>query len=92
MSRIQVEQQGVVDGYTFEVEVHDDVGASRHTVKVDEEDYMRLGGDVPPDRFVEACFEFLLDREPKDQIMSRFEVRTINDHFPEFEDEIGTYL
>lgn len=35
--------------------------------------------------FVAACFRFLLAREPKESILSSFEVREIGRYFPEWE-------
>jgi len=32
-----------------------------------------------------------LEREPKESILSRFNLRIINQYFPEFEEEIRTY-
>lgn len=54
-----------------------------------EEDYRRLGeGYGSPDEFVRACFQFLLDREAKESILSRFDVSVISRYFQEFEEEI----
>jgi hypothetical protein len=35
--------------------------------------------------YVEACFAFLLEREPKESILSSFEIREIGRYFPEWE-------
>ena len=35
--------------------------------------------------FVERCFAFLLEREPKESILRRFDVSVIARYFPEFE-------
>ena len=40
----------------------------------------------------EAAFRFLLDREPKDSILRRFDVTEISRYFPEFEREMPHYL
>jgi hypothetical protein len=45
-----------------------------------------------PERMVEAAFRFLLDREPKESILSRFDVNVIARYFPEFERELQRYL
>lgn len=92
MSRIEVDPTGG-DDVTYHVEVTEGGSTSRHTVTMSDEDYRRLSGTgVPPDEFVEACFEFLLDREPKESILSKFDVTVISRYFPEFEEEIGGYL
>ena len=40
----------------------------------------------------EATFRFLLDREPKESILTRFDVTVIARYFPEFERELPRYL
>jgi hypothetical protein len=39
--------------------------------------------------FVEASFRFLLAREPKESILSSFEIREIGRYFPEWEEEVA---
>ena len=39
-----------------------------------------------------AAFRFLLDREPKESILRRFDVAVISRYFPEFERELPRYL
>ena len=41
---------------------------------------------------LEAAFRFLLDREPKESILERFDVMVISRYFPEFEREMPRYL
>lgn len=61
-----------------------------HEVTVSDEDLTRLaGGYETPEAFLRACFEFLLEREPKEQILPRFDVRVISRYFPEFEERIA---
>jgi hypothetical protein len=45
-----------------------------------------------PERGLEAAFRFLLDREPKESILRRFDVTAISRYFPEFEREMPRYL
>ena len=74
---------------TYEVRVSDGASESTHTVTLTGDVYERLGGAYEsPESFVRACFEFLLAREPKESILSRFEIPVISRYFPEFEDEI----
>jgi hypothetical protein len=49
-------------------------------------------GKHTPERCPEAAFRFLLDREPKESILRRFDVTEILRYFPEFEREIPHYL
>lgn len=65
-----------------------DAAATTHDVRVSTGDVDRLtpGGDVH--RLVEASFAFLLEREPREAILSRFDLSVISRYFPEFESEI----
>ena len=77
----------------FAVEVRDGHGSSRHTVTLDPALLARLtaGRRVGDEAFV-AVFEFLLERESKESIMSRFDVSVVARYFPEFDTAIGSYL
>ena len=57
-----------------------------------EADHARLGGTHTPEATVEAAFRFLLDREPKESILRRFDLTVIARYFPEFERELPQYL
>jgi hypothetical protein len=73
----------------FLVRVKDGDEISSHVVTLSGADYDRLGGNYrSPEAFVEACFEFLLAREPKEQILGTFDVSQIGGYFPEFEAQI----
>jgi hypothetical protein len=41
---------------------------------------------------IEAAFRFLLAREPKESILSRFDVIVISRYFPDFEERLADYL
>ena len=68
------------------------------TVKVEEKEYDvglddeywqdLTGGKISKEELIKKSFEFLLEREPKESILSRFNLRIINQYFPEFEEEI----
>ena len=45
-------------------------------------------GTHTPERCIEAAFRFLLDREPKESILRRFDITVISRYFPEFEREL----
>jgi hypothetical protein len=77
----------------FEVIVREGVSASRHYVTISRETCERLtAGKHTPERCLEAAFRFLLDREPKETILARFDVTLISRYFPEFERELPRYL
>jgi len=50
------------------------------------------GGRHTAQHCLEAAFRFLLDREPRESIMGRFDVTVISRYFPEFERELPRYL
>lgn len=76
----------------FAVDVREGRGSSRHTVTLDPALLARLGNGVTGETFVAGVFAFLLEREPKESILSRFDVSVVSRYFPEFESEIGSYL
>lgn len=43
------------------------------------------GGTIPVAGLLRLSFEFLLDREPKESILRRFELPVIARYFPEYE-------
>ena len=74
----------------FQVRVTDDGSTTEHDVTLSRGDHERLGGGYPsPDAFIRACFEFLLEREPKESILRSFDVSQIATYFPEFDREIA---
>jgi hypothetical protein len=72
------------DGFFFEVTVRDAGSSSRHRVTLRRHDYQELAWGIGPEVFIRRCFEFLLQREPKESILSSFDVRDISRYFPEF--------
>ncbi len=89
---IEVRQTGEDDPLGFEVRVEDGRGASSHTVTMSREQHARLADGHPPEAVIEAVFRFLLDREPKESILGRFDVSVVSRYFPEFDEKIGGYL
>ena len=73
----------------FDVAVREGDATTEHAVTVSEADLERLGAGRSPEAFVRACFAFLLEREPKESILSSFDVGVIARYFPEFEREIA---
>ncbi len=81
------------DPLEFEVSVKEPLGHTEHRVTVSRSDYGRLCGAAPePCRCIEAAFLFLLDREPKEAILRRFNLTLIAHYFPEFEAQLPRYL
>ena len=78
-----------LDPERFRVVVAEGSSSTEHEVTASAGDLRRLGdGYGSPEAFVRACFEFLLEREPKESILRSFDVRVIGRYFPEFEAEI----
>ena len=91
---VTVSQTATQPKLEFAVEVREGRGSSRHTVTCDPALFQRLAGarGVGAEVFIEAVFAFLLEREPKESILSRFDVSIVSRYFPEFESAIGSYL
>ena len=89
---IEVKRTSDGDPLTFEVVVSDGNGHSRHQVSLAESTAARLAAGHSPEQCVEAAFRFLLDREPKEAILGRFDVTVISRYFPEFESRLPEYL
>jgi hypothetical protein len=86
---IEVKRRGEGDPLEFDVVVREGQGASRHHVTMQKALCERLTGGK---RCLEAAFRFLLEREPKESILGRFDVTVISRYFPEFERELPRYL
>jgi hypothetical protein len=90
---IEVRRVAEGDLLDFEVVVREGRGETRHHVTMSREMCERLtAGKHPPERCLEAAFRFLLDREPKESILGRFDATVISRYFPEFERELPRYL
>ena len=84
---------GAPQTLSFDVVVRDAAGKSRHRVTMSRALAERLGGGVSSaEQCLIAAFRFLLDREPKEQILAQFDVSVISLYFPEFERELSKYL
>ena len=67
-------------------------GRTEHQVTATLGQIAELGGDRAPEDVIEASFEFLLEREPKESILSSFELPVIGRYFPEYPAEIRSRL
>ncbi|OSM05300.1 hypothetical protein MAIT1_03470 [Magnetofaba australis IT-1] len=77
----------------FGVEVSDGGGAKSYEVTMGLQTHKGAPFNAAdPVRCIEACFRFLLDREPKESIMSRFDVTVIRRYFPEFDAKLEGYM
>jgi hypothetical protein len=72
--------------FTVDVTVQKGGGETHHEVTLSRADLVRLARPgESAETFVERCFEFLLEREPKESILRAFDVSVIARYFPEFE-------
>jgi hypothetical protein len=89
-AKIEVEK---MDASHFRARVIEGGSESTHQVTLDPEDYLRLAGaTAEPEELIRKSFEFLLERESKDSILSRFDLSVISRYFPEYESEIKKRL
>ena len=89
---IEVGRTGEGDPLEFAVTVRDAKSASRHHVTMAHKSCEELSAAHTPEQVLEASFRFLLDREPKELILVRFDISVIARYFPEFERELPRYL
>ena len=89
-ARIEVEK---LDASRFRVRVIEAGSESTHQVTLDPKDHARLAGDTAePEKLIRKSFEFLLEREPKESILARFDLSVIRRYFPDYEREIRKRL
>lgn len=90
---IEVRQTAGGDPLKFAVTVRDAAGETRHVVTMAPSTYQELAvGAHSPSACVDAAFRFLLDREPKEQILSRFDMAVIPHYYPDFPQRFPGYL
>lgn len=90
---IDVRKTSDDDPMQFQVRVKEGGSGTTHRVTMKQTTYEALTqGAHTPERCVEAAFEFLLDREPKESILGTFDITVISRYFPEFEGQLPGYL
>lgn len=73
----------------FAVTVSETGSQTKHTVTLNKADYQKLTrGAVRPEELIRKSFEFLLENEPKEQILPEFDFTLIARFFPNFSKEI----
>jgi hypothetical protein len=78
-----------VEGFRFDVDITEAGSTSHHDVTLTRSDLDDLGKGAAPEEFVRRSFEFLLEREPKESILARFDIRQIGTYFPEFKQRMS---
>jgi hypothetical protein len=90
--KAKIEVDTLDDG-AYRVNVVEGATRSSHRVVLRTEYYERLTeGKAAAPELVKRSFEFLLEREPKESILARFDLSEISRYFPEFESEIKRRL
>lgn len=88
--KIEVEK---IDATHFLVRVIERGSVSTHQVTLDPKDYAKLAvGKATPEKLIRKSFEFLLEREPKESILTHFDLPVIGRYFPEYEQAIKKRL
>jgi hypothetical protein len=76
----------------YRVEVRDGESTTVHDVTVASTDLANFGQGREASRLLEESFRFLLEREPKEAILPRFELPVIARYFPDYPAEIRRRL
>ncbi len=86
MTKIDVRE---VNATTFHVTVSA-TSKTEHEVTVQPEYVLKLcGNSMSTLDLVKKSFQFLLERESNNSILRKFDLRVINQYFPEYESEIS---
>jgi len=89
MSEITVEEKGK----DFQVTVQEGSSTTTHVVTVSDQYHEKLTqGKISKAACVKASFQFLLEHEPKEAILNRFDLPLIATYFPQFENNFSNYV
>jgi|SRR3989344_8343091 len=87
------EDKKIRDGWHFLVVIGGPVDPTHHYVTVEASFWRTLTKEkVTPKELVRRSFEFLLAREPKQSILTSFNLNAINQYFPEYETRLRDQL
>ncbi|MGH7588801.1 MAG: hypothetical protein ACRELU_09430 [Gemmatimonadota bacterium] len=89
MAEIQVTAER---GDVYRVRVTEADGSSEHHVTATVAHVEAYGAGAEPEALIEESFRFLLEREPRESILARFELPVIARYFPEYPKEIRRRL
>ncbi len=82
----------LIKGSDFEVLV-ESKSITQHKVHVSNDFYKLLtDGKFSYENLIKVSFEFLLERESNNSILSQFDLKVISHYFPEYEKEIKKRL
>jgi hypothetical protein len=77
---------------TYRVTVEEGATRSVHEVTVTPQDIVRYAPQATAARLIRASFEFLLEREATEAILTRLDLPTIERYFPEYPKTIHELL
>ena len=76
----------------YRVLLQDDDASTEHRVTATAEHLRTYAPGAQTESLIEESFRFLLEREPKESILRRFELPVIARYFPEYPEEIRRRL
>jgi len=76
----------------FVVVVREGGSETRHEIVASEAALARLAPGAAAETVIAATFRFLLEREPKEAILSRFDIAVVSRYFPEYERQLPRYV
>ena len=79
-------------GAIYDVTVEDGGGRTSHAVSVTPAHLARFAPNATPEALLKGSFEFLLEREPKEAILARFELPVIERYFPDYPQALAARL
>lgn len=94
MAEIRIKQiDSNADEMVFDVEISEGGSSTSHRVSLNRDYYETLtNNSVLAPRLVEVSFIYLLEREPKESILSEFNLNVIPRYFADYEKEIVRYF
>lgn len=94
MEKVEIKDKEKTEaGWSFFVEIGEGKDNTGHFVSLDKDYWKKITERRhKPEELVEKSFEFLLQREPKESILEKFNLQVISDYFPEYEQEIRKLL
>ena len=78
-----------LEGSKYRVVVDEGGSKTEHEVIVTAADVARYAPGATPEALLAASFAFLLEHEPKESILRRFDLPVIERYFPEYARVIG---
>jgi hypothetical protein len=90
LSMIEIEKKNQNE---FVVLVREKETQSQHLVTLDDAYYHLLTqGKIAKEDLIRKSFQFLLEREEKESILSTFNLQIIKRYFPEYEEEMSSSI